>query len=239
MKFSFVSLFCEILYPYFEYSILARAKARNLISTDFFNPRDFSKDVRKKVDSYKIGGGAGLLMQVEPLCECLEHIHKSNSNTHFVFLNPAGKPFTQKDAKRLAKKEHICFVCGRYEGIDERVLELFANEVFSLGSFVLTGGELAALCMSDAISRNINGVLGNSQSLDEESFEDNLLEAPSFAKPFSFNYKNENLNTTSAFLKGNHGKIIALKKTLSLAKTKFFNPTLYQKYLFCRYSYQK
>ena len=239
MKFSFVSLFCEIFYPYFKHSILARAKEKNLINTDFFNPRDFSKDSRKKVDDYKIGGGAGLLMQVEPLYECLKEIKKNDKQTHFIFLNQAGKTFIQKDAKRLAKKEHICFVCGRYEGIDERVVEIFANEVFSLGPFILTGGELAALCMSDAISRNIKGVLGNSLSLKEESFEDNLLEAPSFTKPFSFIHKNEILNSTSAFLKGNHATIADLKKTLSIAKTRFFNPTLYQKYLLSRKNYEK
>ena len=234
MKFSFVSLFCEFFYPYFEHSILARAKEKKLIETEFLNPRAFSKDLRKKVDDYKIGGGAGLLMQAQPLVDALSYLKNKDENIHFVFLNPCAKIFTQKDAKRLAKKEHICFVCGRYEGIDERVIELFANELFSLGSFVLTGGEIAALALCDAISRNVSGVLGNSQSLDEESFEDDLLEAPAFTKPFSFSYKNTNLNATSAFLKGNHVKIHALKKELSIARTKFFNPSLYQKHLLTR-----
>ncbi|KAA6224750.1 MULTISPECIES: tRNA (guanosine(37)-N1)-methyltransferase TrmD [unclassified Campylobacter] len=229
MKLSFVSLFSNLIEFYFSDSILSRARKNNLFSLNFINPRDFSKDIHKKVDDYKIGGGAGLLMQIQPLFDSLEFIKKQDSKAHFIFLNPCAKTFTQKDAKRLSKKEHIVFVCGRYEGIDERVIELFANEIFSVSDVILTGGELAALVLSDAILRNVDEVLGNEKSLEEESFEDNLLEAPAFAKPFDFDTskKAKIFNPPSVFLKGNHAKIADLKYILASCKTKFFRPDLF------------
>lgn len=224
MKFTFVSLFPNLIKPYFEDSILKRAKDNSFINLSFINPRDFTKNKHKKVDDYMISGGAGLLMSPEPLFNALRFIKKDN-DAYFIFMSPVGKSFVQKDAKRLAKKTHIVFVCGRYEGIDERVVEEFADEVLSIGDFVITGGELAALCMSDAISRNINGILGNENSLLEESFENELLEAPSWTKPKKF----QNLHVPSEFLKGNHGKIIGLKKDMSICKSIFHRPDLYQK----------
>lgn len=230
MKFTFVSLFPHLIKFYFEDSILARAKEKKLFDLEFLNPRAFSTNVYHKVDDYKIGGGAGLLMQIEPLYDTLNFIKQKETKAHFIFLNPSAKAFNQKDAKRLSKKEHIVFVCGRYEGIDERVVELFADELFSIGDFVLTGGELPALVLCDAILRNVKGVLGNSQSLEEESFESDLLEAPSFTKPFIFERNFENFKAPSVFLKGNHAKIKALKTTLALCKTKFFRPDLFLKH---------
>lgn len=230
MKYSFVSIFPELIKPYFDYSILSRAKNNNILEFNYYNPREFTKDKHFKVDDKKIGGGAGLLMQAQAMFDTLDFIKSKDEDTHFIFLLPCAKTFKQNDAKRLANKKHICFVCSRYEGLDERVIEKFANEVFSIGDYVLTGGELASLVMCDAISRNISGVLGNTQSLEEESFEFNLLEAPSFAKPFIFTHKNEKFFTPSEFLKGNHARITALKTTLASCKTKFFRPDLYQKH---------
>ncbi|MBE2983967.1 tRNA (guanosine(37)-N1)-methyltransferase TrmD [Campylobacter sp. RM9344] len=225
MKFSFVSLFPQLIEPYFKDSILARAVSSNKINLSFVNPRDYTKQKNLKVDEYMIGGGAGLLMFAQPIDDALSEIKKNDKSVHIIFLTPAAKKFNQNDAKRLAKKDHICFVCGRYEGIDERIIEMWADEVFSIGDYVLTGGELGALCMSDAISRNIDGVLGNNESLAVESFEDNLLEAPSFAKPDLF----KGSFVVSEFLKGNHGKIQSLKNRMAHCKTKFFRPDLYQK----------
>lgn len=226
MKFTFVSLFPSLIKPYFEESILEKAKTKKLFELDFINPREFSTDKHKKVDDYKIGGGAGLLLGVEPLFNALSHIKNQDRSVHFVFLSPVAKPFCQKDAKRLAKKTHICFVCGRYEGIDERVIELFADELFCVGDFVLTGGELPTLMLCDSILRNVKDVLGNEASLNEESFENGLLEAPSFTKPFEFAKKMQILSSPSAFLKGNHAKIADLKQKLAFCKTKFFRPNL-------------
>jgi tRNA (guanine37-N1)-methyltransferase len=223
MKFTFVTLFPNLISPYFEESILKRAIESQKIEIEFENPRDYTKDKHNKVDDYQAGGGAGLLMYPEPLCDLLDIIKKKSPKAHIVFPTPAGKPFVQIDAKRLAKKEHIVFVSGRYEGIDERVIEEYGDELFSIGDYVLTGGELASMVMSDAIARNIQGVLGNKNSLDEESFEEGVLEAPSFTKPNIFRKS----AIPSEFLKGNHGIISTLKKEMSGLKTKYFRPDLF------------
>lgn len=187
------------------------------------------------------------------------NIYKT-ARPHIIFLTPCAKPFTQNDAKRLAKKPHIAFVCGRYEGVDERAIEAFADEVFCIGDFILTGGELAALCLCDSIARNISGVLGNSESLQGESFENYLLEAPVFARHIKGkNSKNETLDgfftdfysadvgfscqasakndknfvnfiAPSVYSKGNHSRISVLKNDLAVCKTRYFRPNLFEKW---------
>jgi len=224
MRFSFVTLFPSIVSGYFSDSILARAIDAGKISIDFFDPRERSSNKHQKVDAPMIGGGAGMLMTPQPLFDTLAEIKSSSPDAHIVFLTPVGKPFRQNDAKRLAQKEHIVLVSGRYEGIDERVIESEADELFSIGDFILTGGELASMVLCDAISRNVKEVLGNQDSLAVESFEDRLLEAPSFTKPKNY----ENREVISEFLKGNHSNITALKRELSLCKTQYFRPDLYQ-----------
>ena len=225
MRFSFVTLFPGIVKGYFRESILARATREQKIAIDFYNPRDYTKDKFNRVDAPMIGGGAGMLMTPQPLFDTLGQIKKHSQNAHVIFLSPVGKPFRQNDAKRLAKKEHIILVSGRYEGIDERVIEAYADELFSIGDFILTGGELASMVVCDAISRNVDGVLGNRDSLSVESFEEALLEAPSFTKPLNY----QGSEVISEFLKGNHSKITDLKRGLALCKTKFFRPDLYKK----------
>ena len=220
MKFTFVTLFSNLVEGYFQDSILKRAIDKDLFSLDYLNPREFSLNKHSKVDDTAVGGGAGMVMNPQPLCDALEALKKESPQVHIVFLTPVAKPFKQNDAKRLAQKSHIAFVSGRYEGIDERVVEEFADEVFSIGDYILTGGELASLVMCDAISRNIEGVLGNSDSLSVESFESELLEAPSFSKPKEY----RNLHVPKEYLKGNHSKIRTLKIALSECKTKFFRP---------------
>jgi len=225
MRFTFVSLFPNLIQPYFGDSILKRAIEKELLKLEFYNPRDFSTNKHNKVDDTLCGGGAGQLMFPQPLFDLLKKIKKDDPGAYIIFPLAAAKPFKQNDAKRLAKKEHLVFVSGRYEGIDERVIERFANEVFSIGDYILTGGELPSLVMSDAIARNIDGVLGNNASLDEESYnhiEGNTLqlEAPSFTKPIIFN----NLSVPSELLKGNHAKIRNFKSKLSKYKTKYFRP---------------
>jgi len=220
MKFTFVTLFCNLVEGYFQDSILKRAIDKELLSVEYLDPREFSENKHSKVDDTAVGGGAGMVMNPQPLYDALGSLKKQNENVHIVFLTPVAKPFKQNDAKRLAQKEHIAFVSGRYEGIDERVIEEFADEVFSIGDYILTGGELASLVICDAVSRNIDGVLGNSDSLSIESFETPLLEAPTFSKPKD--YKNNMV--PSEYLKGNHSKIRSLKLALSECKTKFFRP---------------
>jgi len=225
MRFTFVTLFPQLFKGYFSASILGRAIEEEKLSIDFLNPRDYTKDKFNRVDAPMIGGGAGMLMTPQPLMDTLDILKTTSPDAHIVFLTPVAKRFTQNDAKRLAKKSHIVLVSGRYEGIDERVVETQADEVFSIGDYILTGGELASMVLCDAISRNVDGVLGNSESLQVESFEEPLLEAPSFTKPVVYK---EN-TVVSEFLKGNHSKITDLKRGLALCKTKYFRPDLYKK----------
>ena len=225
MKFSFITLFPNLIKGYFSESILKRAIEDDKLSIDFYNPRDFTTDKHNRVDAPMIGGGAGMLMTPQPLMDTLREVKSKSIKAHVIFLSPVAKTFTQNDAKRLAKKEHLVFVSGRYEGIDERVIESEADELFSIGDFILTGGELASMVLCDAIARNIDEVLGNADSLSVESFEDGILEAPSFAKPKVY----EENEVVSEFLKGNHSKITDLKRGLALCKTKYFRPDLYKK----------
>jgi len=234
VTFTYVTLFSNLIEGYFQDSILKRAQEKGLFRVGYLNPRDFTTNKHGKVDDTAVGGGAGMVMTPQPLFDTLIQLRENDPDVHIVFATPVGKPFVQNDAKRLAKKRHVAFVSGRYEGIDERVIETFADEVFSIGDYILTGGELPSLVMTDAICRNIEGVLGNTESLEMESFETPLLEAPSFGKPPLF----EQMDVPSEFLKGNHSKIAALKFALSECKTKFFRPeqlkrhrkrTLYEK----------
>ena len=213
MNFNFVTLFDNLILPYFQDSILKIAIDKKLMSINTYNPRDFTKDKHLKVDDSISGGGSGMLMTPQPLFDCLDRL----KDTHIIFLSPVGKTFCQKDAKVLSKNKDITFVCGRYEGIDERVIEEFADEIYSIGDYVLTGGELPAMIMCDAIARNIDGVLGNSESIEEESFENDLLEYPSFTKPAV--YKGQ--NTPNILLNGNHKKIKEYRKKLAICKTKY------------------
>ena len=225
MRFTFVTLFPGIIRGYFTDSILGRAITEDKITIDYQNPRDYTTNKHLKVDEPMIGGGAGMLMTPQPLDDTLAAIKADSPDVHIIFLTPVGKPFKQSDAKRLAKRRHIVLVSGRYEGIDERVIEKHADALFSVGDFILTGGELPSMMLCDAISRNVDGVLGNSDSLTVESFEETLLEAPSFSKPNLY----ENNPVVSEFLKGNHSKIADLKKRMALSKTKYFRPDLYAK----------
>lgn len=234
MTFTFVTLFSNVIEGYFSDSILKRAIENGLLDIKYLNPRDYSKNKHHKVDDTAVGGGAGMVMNPQPLFDALDDLQKKDENVHIVFLTPVAKPFSQNDAKRLAKKSHVAFVSGRYEGIDERVIERYADEVFSIGDYILTGGELASLVICDATARNVEGVLGNSESLEVESFETELLEAPSFSKPQTY----EQLSVPSEYLKGNHSKIRSLKFALSEAKTKFFRPEQLLKHK-TRKSYEK
>ena len=224
MKFSFITLFPDLISGYFQDSILSRAIEKSLLEIDYVNPRDNSTDKWSKVDDTAVGGGAGMVMTPQPLFDTLKLLQEGD--VHIIFATPVGKPFNQNDAKRLAKKKHIAFVSGRYEGIDERVIETFADEVFSIGDYILTGGELPSLVMADAISRNVEGILGNQGSLDEESFEGFLLEAPAFARPPTY----ENMDAPSEYMKGNRARISALKILLSECKTKYFRPDQLKKH---------
>ncbi len=232
IHFTYVTLFSSLIQGYFQDSILKRAIETKKFGVAYRNPREYTLSKHGKVDDTAVGGGAGMVMTPQPLFDTLRSLE--NEGAYIIIAAPVGKPFTQNDAKRLALKKHIVFVSGRYEGIDERVIETFADEVFSIGDYVLTGGELPSLVMTDAIVRNIEGVLGNGESLETESFETPLLEAPSFGKPPVY----ETMGVPSEYLKGNHSKILTLKLALSECKTKYFRPQQLLKHKI-RTSYEK
>lgn len=228
MKFTFLSLFPSLISGYFGDSILKRAIDSNLIEVEMIDFRAFSTSKHKKVDSPQASGGAGLVICADVLESALKQV--STSESHIIYLTPVAKRFLQCDAVRLARNyTNIIFICGRYEGIDERIIEVFVDEVFSIGDYILTGGELASLVLCDCISRQIPQVLGNAESLRGESFENNLLESPLFTKNINNTKNIENLGIPLSYLNGNHSRIHALKSELSLAKTKYFRPDLLHK----------
>lgn len=223
MRFSFFTLFPDLIMPYFGYSIMRNAICNQKIEVECINIRDYAFNKHKKVDNALIGGGAGMLLDPFVLDCALQQARDSR----IIFLSPCGAKFSHKDSIRLSKYSHISFVCGRYEGFDERIIELHATEIFSIGDFILSGGELGALCMADSIARHIDGVLGNELSLQGESFESGLLEAPNFTKSKQFAKKNQENLPTSAYLNGNHAIITDLKLTMSKMKTQYFRPDLF------------
>ncbi|MGE4294984.1 MAG: tRNA (guanosine(37)-N1)-methyltransferase TrmD [Campylobacterales bacterium] len=224
MRLSFVTLFPELIAPYFEEAILKRAIAEGRFSVDLRNPREYTENRYLKVDDTVTGGGAGMVMSPQPLFDALTALRSESPGVKILFMTPAAKRFTQNDAKRLARADHVALVCGRYEGFDERVIETFADEVFSIGDYVLTGGELPALVIADATVRHLPGVLGNHESLQEESFEQGGLEAPAFTKPTVF----RNQGTPSVLLGGHHKNIAHFRRELGLLKTRFFRPDLFR-----------
>jgi len=217
MKIVFFSLFPSLILPYFEDSILKKAKENKLFEIEVVDFRTFAKNKYKKVDTEIVGGGAGMIIDNIALREALKSYKSKYPLSRTIFLTPVGKRYNQKDAIRLSSEEVLFLVCGRYEGFDERLIEDFADEVLSIGDFILTGGELSALVIADSVLRNIEGVLGNYESLSEESFNNNLLEAPQFSK----------MGKVPKILKsGNHKKIGDWKKNISILKTKFHRPDL-------------
>ena len=212
MRIVFVTLFPNLIKPYFEDSILKKALEKNLFEIEFVNFREFSKNKQKKVDTPLVGGGAGMIIDNVALRDALIFLQKKYPTSRTIFLTPVAKTYNQKDAMRLAKEEVLILVSGRYEGFDERLIEDFADEVLSIGDYILTGGELASLVIADSVLRNVKGVLGNSESLIEESFNNNLLEAPAFSK----------VGVVPQILKsGNHKRIAEWKEKASLLKTQF------------------
>lgn len=226
-KFDIITLFPEVIEPYAKASILGRAQKKKLIKISAHDLRSFSKDKHHKVDDTPYGGGAGMVMTVQPIDSAVRKI-KGRKKTRVIITSASGKRFTQKDAKRLAKYDQIIFICGRYEGIDHRVEKYIADEAFSVGDYVLTGGELPALTMTDAIARNVPGVLGSAESLKEESHgDDGTLEYPQYTKPEVYELKVESLKSKvkklrvpKILLSGNHAKIKAWRREQSKKRSK-------------------
>lgn len=227
MRFHIMTLFPEIFHSYMNESIMKKAVEKNIIEVNIYNIRDFSTNKHKKVDDYPFGGGAGMVMTPQPIYDTYKHIittHNIN-NPSVIYLTPKGKVYNQSIAKQLSLKEDIILLCGHYEGIDERIIDLIVTDEISIGDYVLTGGELPALIMIDSISRLIPGVLNQEESFEEESFKDNLLEYPHYTRPRDF----EGLKVPEVLLSGNHKKIDEWRREESIRITKERRFDLYKK----------
>ena len=226
MKYTVLTLFPEMIEQGMGTSITGRAMSKGLIELKAVNIRDYSDNKHMKVDDYPSGGGAGMVMQAEPIYRAYEAITKeSEKMPRVIFLTPQGQVFNQKLAEELAKEEELIFLCGHYEGIDERVLEEIVTDNVSIGDYVLTGGELPAMVMMDAISRLVQGVLNNDVSAETESFQDNLLEHPQYSRPEIWRGK----KVPEVLLSGNHKKIEAWRREKSIERTKERRPDLLKK----------
>ena len=222
MRIDILTLFPEVFLP-LKSSILERAEKKNLIQINILDIRDFSKNKHKKCDDYIFGGGSGMLMTAQPVADCINSIDKEHKGKR-IYLSPSGKTFNQNKAKELAENEFLILLCGHYEGIDQRIIDLFIDEEISIGDYILTGGEIPAMVLTDCICRNIEGVI-KSESLLSESFSENLLEYPQYTRPEEF----MGIKVPEVLLSGNHAEVAKWRKEQALEKTKKLRPDLLSK----------
>lgn len=226
MKFHVLTLFPEMIEDAVKTSITGRAIENNLISVDAINIRDFADNEYGQIDDYPYGGGAGMVMMAQPIIDAYESIkEKTDKNPRVVYLTPQGEAFNHDKAVELSKEDELVFLCGHYEGIDERAIEAVVTDEVSLGDFVVTGGELPALVMIDAISRLVPGVLNNDDSASDESFANGLLEYPQYTRPDTV----EGEEVPEILLSGNHPKVDEWRRQQSLIRTYERRPDLLEK----------
>lgn len=235
MKYHVLTLFPEMIENGMKTSITGRAIDEGIITLDTINIRDYAFNKHNKVDDYPYGGGAGMVMQAEPVFLAYESVLKNINDLSFenegikkpkvIYLTPQGEVFSQKIAEGFSKEEQLIFLCGHYEGIDERVLEEIVTDYVSIGDYVLTGGELPAMVMMDAVSRLVPGVLNNEQSAEFESFSDNLLEYPQYSRPAVWHGK----EVPQVLLSGHHANIEKWRREQSVLRTKQRRPDLLDK----------
>lgn len=226
MRFDVLTLFPEIIDSYCGVSIMKRAKDSDVISINTVNPRDFTEDKHKKVDDTPYGGGAGMVLMAQPYVDAYDSVDKIE-NTITIMLSPQGEPLNEILVNNLAKYDQIIMLCGHYEGFDERIRDIIKPKEVSIGDFVLTGGELPALCLIDAVSRKLDGTLGKIESAHDDSFSNGLLEYPHYTKPRDF----RGFRVPEVLLNGNHKDINEFRYNEQIKRTKDKRPDLYQKYL--------
>ena len=226
MQFYIMTLFPEMVMQGLDTSIIGRAMNKGLLSIEAVNIRDYAFNKHNSVDDYPYGGGAGMLMQAEPVYQCYQAVEeKIGKKTRVIYLSPQGKTFNQNMAEEFANEEELVFLCGHYEGIDERVLEEIVTDYVSIGDYVLTGGELPAMIMVDAISRLVPGVLHNDVSAEFESFQDNLLEYPQYSRPEVWHDK----RVPEVLMSGHHANIEKWRREQSVIRTAKNRPDLLEK----------
>ena len=226
MQFYIMTLFPEMVMQGLDTSIIGRAMNKGLLSIEAVNIRDYAFNKHNSVDDYPYGGGAGMLMQAEPVYQCYQAVEeKIGKKPRVIYLSPQGKTFNQNMAEEFANEEELVFICGHYEGIDERVLEEIVTDYVSIGDYVLTGGELPAMIMVDAISRLVPGVLHNDVSAEFESFQDNLLEYPQYSRPEVWHDK----RVPEVLMSGHHANIEKWRREQSVIRTAKNRPDLLEK----------
>jgi tRNA (guanine37-N1)-methyltransferase len=225
MKFDILTLFPQMFSSPLQESILGKAIEKGLIQIRTINIRDFALDKHQVVDDTPYGGGQGMVMKVEPIARAIEWVKSQDPSVWTIYLTPQGKVLNQEIGQKLSSRSHLILLCGRYEGVDERVRELFIDEEISIGDYVLTGGELAAMVIIDTVSRLLPGVLGSDQSAVEDSFFNSLLEYPQYTRPFNFR---EN-SVPEVLLSGNHSAVSLWRKKEALKRTLDRRPDLLAK----------
>ena len=226
MQFYIMTLFPEMVMGGLKTSIIGRAIKNELLSIETINIRDYAFNKHNSVDDYPYGGGAGMLMQAEPVYQCYKALEdRIGKRPRVVYLSPQGQTFNQKMAEEFAEEEELVFLCGHYEGIDERVLEEIVTDYVSIGDYVLTGGELPSMIMVDAISRLVPGVLHNDVSAEFESFQDNLLEYPQYSRPETWHDK----KVPEVLMSGHHANIEKWRREQSVIRTAKNRPDLLEK----------
>lgn len=223
MKIDILTLFPN-MFSCLNESILGRAQEKNLLEINVVNIRDFSKDKHKKCDDAPFGGGAGMVMMAQPICDAFDSLDITE-DTCRIYVSPKGKRLDQNLVKELAQKKHLVLLCGHYEGVDQRALDLNIDMEVSIGDYVLTGGEIPAMVIVDSVSRFVPEVLGSAQSAEDESFSDNLLEYPQYTRPQNY----RGLEVPQILLSGNHGKIDEWRYNQKLEITKQKRPDLLKK----------
>lgn len=227
MLIDIITIFPEVFKPYFNQSILKIAQKKNKLKIRLHNLRDYTQDKHRKVDDRPFGGGAGMVMMAEPIFRAVEKIKKSQvtrQKSRVILLCPQGERLNQKLAQRISKCSHLILICGRYEGVDERVRKFLATDEISIGDYILTGGELPAMVLADCICRLLPGVLGDENSNRFESFHNNLLEYPQYSRPADF----RGMRVPKVLLSGNHKKIKEWREKEAVKITKKKRPDLFK-----------
>jgi len=222
MKFDILTLFPGMFASPFNESIIKRGIEKLLIGISLHNIRDYATDRHQTADDSPYGGGAGMVMKVEPLAACIEDVKARNPLSKVMLTSPQGRRLTHKVAAELAQKDGLIIICGRYEGIDERIRQLYVEDDISLGDYVLSGGEIAAMAIVDAVTRLVPGVLGSGDSAESDSFSDGLLEYPQYTRPPEF----KGIKVPDVLLSGNHEQIRKWRRRESLRKTLTLRPDL-------------
>lgn len=225
MRFDVLTLFPELIESHMSFSIMKRAVEDGIIEVHTVDPRDYTLDKHRKVDDTPYGGGAGMVLAPQPYVDCYEKVEKLE-NSLTVMMTPQGEPFNDKISNELAQYDQIIILCGHYEGFDERIREIIKPREISIGDYVLTGGELPALCLIDSVSRKIEGTLGKIESAHDDSFSDGLLEYPQYTKPREY----RGLKVPDVLLNGNHKLIEEFRLEQKIARTKAKRPDLWKKW---------